>query len=163
MSSLPPHIAALLSPDAYPHRVHSVELIQTHISYVFLAGDFVYKVKKPVDLGFLDFSTLEKRRHFCQEEVRLNRRLCAGTYLDVVPIAYVEGEGRVDAAGTVVDHAVKMRRLPEEGMMTRLLERGEVDSERLRLLATRLAQFHAGSETTPTSRGSFAGAETAAG
>jgi len=162
MSSLPPHIAALLSPEAYPHRVGQVELIQTHISYVFLAGDFVYKVKKPVNLGFLDFSTLEKRRHFCQEEVRLNRRLCRGTYLDVVPVAYVEGAVAVDAAGTVADYAVKMRRLPEERMMGHLLERDAVTPEMLRALARRLAEFHASAETGPEIE-VFGGLETIGG
>jgi len=83
---LPPHIEALLSPSAYPHPARRVELVQTHISYVLLAGDYVYKVKKPVDLGFLDYSTLEKRRFYCEEEVRLNRRLCPEAYLGVVPI-----------------------------------------------------------------------------
>jgi len=149
MSSLPPHIAALLSPEAYPHKVGRVDLIQTHISYVFLAGDFVYKVKKPVDLGFLDFTTLEKRRHFCQEEVRLNRRLCPGIYLGVVPIAYVEGRVAVDVAGTVVDYAVKMKRLPEERMMGHLLEKDAVTPAMVRALARRLAEFHASAETGP--------------
>src|SRR3990172_917995 len=133
--TLPSHIEALLSPDAYPHPVDGVELRQTHISYVLLAGDFVYKVKKPLDLGFLDYTTLERRRHFCEEELRLNRRLCQGTYLGVVPIAFVEGEVKVDAKGLVVEHAVKMRRLPEAGMMSRLLERGAVTSQHLAVLA----------------------------
>src|SRR4030042_1909118 len=142
-SVLPPHIAALLSPEAYPHKVGRIDLIQTHISYVFLAGDFVYKVKKPVDLGFLDFTTLEKRRHFCEEEVKLNRRLCADTYLGVVPIVEVGGAVAVDAAGPVVDYAVKMKRLPEERMMGRLLEEGAVTSDWGRAPARRLAEFHA--------------------
>jgi len=162
MSSLPPHIAALLSAEAYPHKVGRVDLIQTHISYVFLAGDFVYKVKKPVDLGFLDFTTLEKRRHFCQEEVRLNRRLCPGIYLDVVPIAYVEGNVAVDAAGTVVDYAVKMKRLPEERMMGHLLEKDAVTAEMVRALARRLAEFHASAETGPDIE-AFGSLETIAG
>src|SRR3990172_5591845 len=144
--TLPSHIEALLSPDAYPHSVDRVELRQTHISYVLLAGDFVYKVKKPLDLGFLDYTTLERRRHFCEEELRLNRRLCQGTYLGVVPIAFVEGEVKVDAKGTVADYAVKMRRLPEDGMMDRLLEQNGVTSTHLTLLARRLADFHASSE-----------------
>jgi aminoglycoside phosphotransferase family enzyme/predicted kinase len=162
MSSLPPHIAALLSPEAYSHKVGHVDLIQTHISYVFLAGDFVYKVKKPVDLGFLDFTTREKRRHFCQEEVRLNRRLCPGIYLDVVPVAYVEGAVAVDAAGTVVDYAVKMKRLPEERMMGHLLEEDAVTPEMVRTLARRLAEFHASAETGPEIE-AFGGLETVAG
>ncbi len=77
---LPNHVQGLLSHDAYPHSPKDVELRQTHISYVFLADELVYKMKKPLDLGFLDFSTLEKRRHFCEEEVRLNQRLCDDTY-----------------------------------------------------------------------------------
>jgi aminoglycoside phosphotransferase family enzyme/predicted kinase len=162
MTQLPTHIQALLSPAAYPHPAPRVDLVQTHISYVFLAGDFVYKVKKPVDLGFLDFTTLEKRRFYCQEEVLLNRRLCPGTYLDVVPIAYVAGEVCVDAAGPVVDYAVKMRRLPEDRMMERLLRRGAVDSEMLRGLAAKIADFHAAAETNEHIR-SFGGLDTIMG
>ncbi|OGO52428.1 MAG: hypothetical protein A2148_05910 [Chloroflexi bacterium RBG_16_68_14] len=144
--TLPPHIQGMLSPQAYPHPVDGVELRQTHISYLFFAGDVVYKVKKPLDLGFLDFTTLERRRHFCEEEVRLNRRLCQETYLGVVPVALVGGEVRVDGEGEVIDYAVKMRRLPEEGMMTRLLERNAVTPELLGRLAQRIADFHASSE-----------------
>ncbi len=145
-STLPPHIQAMLSPRAYPHPVEDVELRQTHISYLFFAGDYVYKVKKPVDLGFLDFTTLEKRRHFCEEEVRLNRRLCRETYPGVVPVVFVDGEAKVDAKGPAVDYAVKMRRLPEEGMLGRLLERDAVTSEQIVGLARRIAEFHASSE-----------------
>ena len=144
--TLPPHIAALLSPDAYPHAAGSIELRQTHISYVFLAGDLVYKVKKPLDLGFLDYSTLEKRKNFCEEEVRLNRRLCEGAYLDAVPVVRAGGAVKVEAEGEVLDYAVKMRRLPEEGMMSYLLERDAVTHEQLAQLARRLADFHASSE-----------------
>ena len=115
--TLPPHIAALLSPDAYPQRVDRVELRQTHISYVLFAGDLVYKIKKPLNLGFLDYSTLEKRKRFCEEEVRLNRRLCEGAYLGAVPVVQAGGAVKVEAEGEVIDYAVKMRRLPEEGMM----------------------------------------------
>src|SRR3990172_5578179 len=143
--TLPPHIAALLSPDAYPQRVDHVELRQTHISYVFFAGDLVYKIKKPLDLGFLDYSTLEKRKRFCEEEVRLNRRLCEGTYIDAVPIVRTGGSVKVEAKGEAIDYAVKMRRLPEEGMMSRLLERDAVTSEHLAQLARRLADFPASS------------------
>src|SRR6478672_7570459 len=87
MVNLTELIAALSRPEAYPHPVDAVEVHQTHISVVFLAGEFAYKVKKPVNLGFLDFSTLEKRKHFCEEEVRLNRRLAPHVYLGVVPIS----------------------------------------------------------------------------
>ncbi len=144
--ALPPHVQALLSPKAYPQPVDEVELRQTHISYVLLAGDVVYKLKKPLDLGFLDYTTLERRQHFCQEEVRLNRRLCDETYLDAVPVVRVDGQVRVEAQGDIIDYAVKMRRLPEERMMNRLLERDAVTSDMLALLARRLAEFHASSE-----------------
>ena len=146
MAALPPQIEGLLSPGAYPHAVESVELRQTHISYLLFAGEFVYKVKKPLDLGFLDFSTLEKREHFCHEELRLNRRLCQRTYLDVVPVVSVSGGFKVEAEGQIVDYAVKMRRLPEEGMMTTLLERGGVTSAQIRDLGRRIAEFHATTE-----------------
>ena len=79
-------IEGLSIPSAYPHPVDSVQVFQTHISVVFLAGPFAYKIKKPVNLGFLDYTTLERRRHFCHEELRLNRRLAASVYLEVVPI-----------------------------------------------------------------------------
>ncbi len=144
--ALPPHVQALLSPDAYPHPADAVELRQTHISYVLFAGDFVYKLKKPVDMGFLDFTTLERRRHFCEEEVRLNRRLCDRTYLAVVPVVTVDGATKVEGEGEVVDYAVKMRRLSEDGMMTGLLERNAVTSEMVATLARRIADFHASSE-----------------
>lgn len=148
--ALPPQIAALLSPAAYPHPVDRVELRQTHISYVFLAGAFAYKVKKPLNFGFLDFTTLEKRRHFCEEEVRLNRRLCDETYLGVVPIARADGGYQIDGPGDAVEYAVQMRRLPDEGMMPSLLERGAITSRHLALLAHRLAAFHARSERRDT-------------
>ena len=146
MAGLPHIIEGLLSADAYPHAVENVELRQTHISYLLFAGEFVYKVKKPVDLGFLDFSTLEKREHYCHEELRLNRRLCQRTYLDVVAIVSASGEFKVEAEGEIVDYAVKMRRLPEEGMMTPMLARGGVTSAQIADLGRRIAEFHAATE-----------------
>ena len=145
-ATLPGHIQGLLSPGAYPHAPKNVELRQTHISYVFLADDLVYKLKKPLDLGFLDFSTLEKRHHFCQEEVRLNRRLCDETYIDVVPVVATSDGVRVEAEGEPIEYAVKMRRLPDEGMMTSLLENNAVTSRQVQQLAETIAEFHASSE-----------------
>ena len=147
-SVLPPVIRALLSPAAYPHPVDQVELIQTHISYVLLAGDHVYKIKKPVDFGFLDFSSLGKRRHYCRQEVVLNSRLCPDTYLGVARIRDRDGRITVDGAGKVIEHAVHMRRLPGQRMMDRMLESGEVTNAMIRALAARLAEFHARSETS---------------
>ena len=149
-ATLPEHIQGLLSPKAYPHAPKEVELRQTHISYVFLADELVYKLKKPLDLGFLDFTTLEKRRHFCEEEVRLNRRLCDGTYLGVVPVVATDAGVRVEADGEPIDFAVKMRRLPEDGMMPAILERNTLTSAQLRQLAAKIAEFHASSEQSET-------------
>ncbi len=159
--ALPPHIEALLSPEAYPHPVQRVELRQTHISYVLLGGDLVYKLKKPLDFGFLDYTTLEKRRHFCEEEVRLNRRMCEATYLGVEPVVSNSGGIRIGGAGEVLDYAVKMRRLPEEGMMAQLLERDAVTPAMLSALAERIAAFHQSSERSPEID-SYGGLETAA-
>ena len=106
-------IEALEQSGAYPERPASIEHLQTHISHLFLTPDYVYKVKKPVDFGFLDFSTFEKRRSFCYEELVLNQRTSPDVYLEVVKIRRGPG-GRiaVDGSGEVMEHAVKMRRLP---------------------------------------------------
>lgn len=148
-AELPPLVRALLRPSAYPHPVDRVRLLQTHISYVFLAGDYAYKVKKPVNFGFLDFSTLGKRRYYCRQEVILNRRLCPDTYLGVSRITQEGGRFAVDGQGRVVEYAVRMRRLPAEGMMDRLLESGALTADMVRRLADRLAQFHRQAETGP--------------
>ncbi len=145
---LPPHVQALLAPSAYPHPADRIVLIQTHISYVFLAGAYAYKAKKPVDMGFLDYTTLEKRRFYCEEEVRLNRRLCPDAYLGVVAITQSDGLISIDGAGEVIDYAVKMKRLPQECVMETLLEQGSVTSEMLENLTARLAAFHAEAETS---------------
>jgi aminoglycoside phosphotransferase family enzyme/predicted kinase len=143
---LPSLIQALSIPTAYPDLVGRVVVHQTHISAVFLAGAYAYKVKKPVNLGFLDFSTLEKRRHFCDEEVRLNRRLAPQVYLGVVPVVrtakglQLEGEG--EGEGEVVEWAVKMQRLPDEATFQERLGRGEVGVELVESLARRIASFH---------------------
>src|SRR6516162_9646385 len=110
---LAPLIEALSKAAAYPYPVEAVEVRQTHISVVFLAGPFAYKVKKPVRFDFLDFSTLELRRDFCDEEVRLNRRLAPDVYLGVVPVVAAGAGLRVEGGGEAVEWAVKMRRLPE--------------------------------------------------
>lgn len=148
-SELPRLIEELRRPRAYPHEVGSVELRQTHISVVFLAGDFAYKVKKPVDLGFLDFTTRERRLHFCREEVRLNRRLAADVYLGVVPIVQGEAGLEVEGEGEAVEHAVKMRRLPDRATLLSRLERGELSPAILRTLGERIADFHAGAASGP--------------
>src|SRR4051812_3037376 len=100
-------IAALQSPVVYSHPSHDVCVHETHISWVVLSGPFAYKIKKPVDLGFVDFTTLERRRYFCEEELRLNRRLAPDLYLDVVPITGSHNAPRVNGAGRAIEYAVR--------------------------------------------------------
>ena len=137
---------ALREPAAYPQRADAVEIRQTHISVVFLVGPYVYKIKKPVSLGFLDFSTLERRHHFCQEEVRLNRRLAADVYLDVVPIVRRGSGVEVEGHGEPIEWAVKMRRLDDRDTLEHRLARHEVDAEAVEKLARRVAAFHASAD-----------------
>jgi uncharacterized protein len=151
MEELMPHssiIDSMTRPDFYPHRPQTVELVQTHISCVFIAGDDVYKVKKPVNFGFLDFTTLEKRKFYCEEEVRLNKRLAPSIYLDVVPIAQDE-QGRLTLSGTkkIVDYAVHMKKLPLDAMLKILLARGQADANIMDAVAGRIARFHQEAET----------------
>jgi aminoglycoside phosphotransferase family enzyme/predicted kinase len=140
--SLAPLLDALAQPTAFPFPVADVRVLQTHISAVFLAGSFVYKVKKPVHPGFLDFSTLEKRHHFCEEEVRLNRRLAPDVYLAVVPIVRASDGLRFEGAGDPIEWAVKMRRLPDEATLHERLRRDEVGPELVEAFARKIADFH---------------------
>jgi uncharacterized protein len=142
-------VNALTRPEAYPERPAEVSMRQTHISWLFFTEDFVYKLKKPVNFGFLDFTTLEKRRFFCEEEVRLNRRLTSDVYLGVAEVKAKDGQARLGGAGEVIDYAVHMRRLPEDRMLPTLLAAGRVTPATMRQLAQLLADFHAQAETGP--------------
>lgn len=142
-------IGGLADPSAYPFPVHTVDVRQTHISAVFLTHDYVYKVKKPVDYGFLDFSTLERRRHYCDEEVRLNRRLAPDVYLGVVPITEVDGRLCVEGDGEPIEWAVKMQRLPDDATLAYRLAHGDVVATTMRSLGARIASFHASAESGP--------------
>jgi aminoglycoside phosphotransferase family enzyme len=129
---LPAYIQYLQQGNSYSHPAEDIQLLQTHISFVLLAGDFVYKWKKPVNFGFLDFSTLEKRKFYCEQELILNRRLCPAIYLDVVTLNRAGEQLALNGPGEVVEYGVKMARMPEERMMARviaagLLERGQLD------------------------------------
>ncbi|QDU98882.1 bifunctional aminoglycoside phosphotransferase/ATP-binding protein [Lignipirellula cremea] len=135
-------IDALTDSAAYPFAVENVEVRQTHISAVFLAGSLVYKIKKPVDFGFLDFRTLAQRRHFCEEEVRLNRRLAPHVYLGVVPVTRDADGACLEGDGEVVEWAVKMQRLPEGATLWNRLQAGRVQMKEVRTLAQKIAAFH---------------------
>jgi aminoglycoside phosphotransferase family enzyme/predicted kinase len=138
-----PLIAALLRPEAHRPAPERVELLETHISWILLAGPLAYKIKKPVNLGFVDFSTQERRAWFCTEELRLNRRLCPDLYLEVVPIHGPRESASFEGEGPVIEMALKMRRFPQSALLPAALERGAVPAEAFTALAEGLAAFHA--------------------
>lgn len=148
-SHLPPLIQALLEPQRYPHAVAQVELVQTHISWVLLAGDFAYKIKKPLKLAFLDFSTLAQRQRCCLEELRLNRRFAPDLYLDVLPIFNTPQQPQWAGAGPAIEYAVKMRRFDDTARLDRVCARGELQAAHLSDLADTLHAFHAGAPSAP--------------
>ncbi len=149
MAKLPILIEALLDPQAYLHKPQKVELVQTQMSFLLLTGDYVYKIKKPVNLGYLDYTTLEKRQFFCNQELELNKRLCPETYIAVVPVVEESGQFRIEADGKIIEYAVKMRQLPRERMMDTLLSTKQVTSEMVIRIARKLMEFH---QTAKTSR-----------
>jgi aminoglycoside phosphotransferase family enzyme/predicted kinase len=128
---------------AYPASVARIELHETHISWVFVAGEFAYKLKKPVDLGFVDFTTLERRRRFCEEELRLNRRLAPDLYLDVLPVTGSAESPRIGGEGTAIEYCVRMRRFEQERLLSRLIVEGKLLPRHIDALARQVAEFHA--------------------
>lgn len=147
---LPPLIQALLEPRRYPGYVERVELVQTHISWVLLAGDFAYKIKKPLKLPFLDFSTLEQRQASCLDELRLNRRFAPERYLDVISICHTPQDPRLGGMGAPIEYAVRMQRFNEAGRLDRVCARGELRSAHLSALAETLSTFHTVAAIAPT-------------
>jgi aminoglycoside phosphotransferase family enzyme/predicted kinase len=148
---LPDLIQQMLQPSFYPHEVtEPIELIQTHVSYVLLTGDYAYKLKKPVNFGFLDFSSLEKRHHFCQEELRLNQRGASQLYLEILPIT-VEGEKyhfpETAETGKPVEYVLKMRQFPQESLFSQLFERGDLNQTHMEELGRVVAEYHKYSQT----------------
>jgi len=139
---LPLLISALLEPSRYPHAVQSVELIETHISWLLLAGEFAYKIKKPITLPFLDYGTLAKRRRCCAQELRLNRRYAADIYLNIVPITGTAADPSFDKDGLPIEYAVKMRRFDEAGRLDHLCACGELCAAQVSALAQTVAEFH---------------------
>jgi len=133
---------ALQRADAYPHPVAGIRVVETHISWVLLTGEFAYKLKKPVKLGFVDFSTLEQRHRFCEEELRLNRRYSPDLYLDVVPITGSVERPRIGGGGPPVEFAVRMRQFPDEAILSRQLRANRVTPHHVDALARVIADFH---------------------
>ncbi len=142
-------IRALQDPALYAHRVETFTVVETHIYWVILTGEYAYKIKKPVDLGFLDFSTLEKRRHYCEEELRLNRRLAPQLYLGLVRITGESEHPAIDGSGPVIEYAVKMRQFDPAQQFDRLLARKRLPARRFDEIAGRLAAFHEAAAVAP--------------
>ena len=140
-------VAKLRDAAAYAHPVGVVDVVETHISSVLLAGEYAYKLKKPVDLGFVDFSTLEQRRHYCHEEVRLNRRSAPGLYLDVVPVTARDARTadvrpHFGGAGVAIDYAVRMRRFDQDARLDQMARTNRLSPQLIDHLATGIAAFH---------------------
>lgn len=135
-------IEKLQTPDLYDHPIQAFRVIETHISWVLLTGTFVYKIKKPLDLGFLDFSTLEKRHYYCQEEIRLNQRLSSEIYLGVVPITGTENNPHFKGDGEVIEYAVKMKEFPQSCLFDQLLLQNKLTPRLINEVAHILADFH---------------------
>ena len=143
-------VSALRDPSSYPEATQEVATVETHMSWVFLTDAHAYKLKKPVRYDHQDFRTVSGRRFYCEEELRLNRRLAASVYLGVLPlVACGDGRLRVGGEGTPVDWLVKMRRLPGEAMLDALLARGAATPEQLHGVALSLAAFHRGQPAAP--------------
>ncbi len=138
---------ALLNPEIYPDHPRTIKFMETHISLLFLTGNHVYKVKKPVDFGFLDFTTLEKRKYFCEQEVKLNRRLSPNIYLGVVRITKEGNRILLEGQGELVEYAVKMKQIPEEFLMDKLLERKQVSPKMIEAVSEKLVKFYFTAET----------------
>ena len=139
-------ISTLQKAEAFGHAVGEITLLETHISWVILTGQFAYKIKKPVNFGFLDFSTLEKRRHYCKAELKLNKKLAPEIYLDVVPITGDESNARMDGEGEAIEYAVKMLEFPQDHQLDKVLAAGKLTLKHMRLLANRVATFHQNTE-----------------
>lgn len=135
-------IAGLRAPRAYPHPTDAIEVVETHISWIVLTGEFAYKIKKPVNLGFLDFSDLARRRFFCQEELRLNRRFAPDIYLSVEPIGGPTGQPKVGCSEPLLDYAVKMRQFDQRGMFLSLLAAEKLGTTHIDRTADAIAEIH---------------------
>ncbi|MDT7042993.1 AAA family ATPase [Candidatus Nitronereus thalassa] len=137
-------IQALMDPSVYPHPVTKIEVLETHISWVLLTGPFAYKIKKPVNLGFVDFSTLPLRHHACKEELRLNGRMAPQLYLDIIPISGTPEAPTLGDGTAPIEYAVKMRQFPLDATLDHALPKGKVQNRHLDQLAKDLAKFHGG-------------------
>lgn len=135
-------ITALQNPALYPHPVDGFQLIETHISWVLLTGEYAYKIKKPMNFGFLDFTDLGQRQHFCNEELRLNQRLTDGLYLEVLPLTGSVDAPQIGGDGEAIEYALKMRQFPQGQMLSTLQANGELNAAHIDQMARQIAEFH---------------------
>jgi len=138
----PPHIQSFHRAETYPYPVNDIEMIQTHASWVFLSGGFAYKFKKPVDFGFMDFSSLEKRKYYCEQELKLNRRLAPGLYLNVLPVYQHGHVYDFKAPGKIVDYCLKMLRFRQSDLLDKKLQQDKFDPQWMDQLAEDVSRFH---------------------
>ena len=142
VENLPQLIANLQKPDSYDHPTTQFSVIETHISYVILTGTYVYKIKKPLNLEFLNFSTLAKRLFYCQEEIRLNKKMAPDIYLEVVKITGDYHNPKINGNGKTIEYAVKMCEFPQDAIFAQLLDKQQLTLDMIRQTAQRIAQFH---------------------
>jgi len=135
-------IKNLLKPECFPHPVSELRVIETHIAWLITTGEYVYKIKKPVNFGFLDFTTLEQRRFFCEEELRLNQRMSSNLYLEVVAISGSEDDPRIETSDSPIEYAVKLRQFEGGQLLSELLEQDRFEPAWLEQLAAKIADFH---------------------
>ncbi|WP_110947286.1 bifunctional aminoglycoside phosphotransferase/ATP-binding protein [Pseudomonas bohemica] len=135
-------IAALQNPALFPHPVEQFQVIETHISWVLLTGPYVYKIKKPMNFGFLDFTTLSAREHFCQQELKLNQRLTEDLYLEVLPITGTAEAPQLGGTGEAIEYALKIRQFPQDGLLSTLQAKGELTTAHIDEMARQIAEFH---------------------
>ncbi len=141
-------IQAMQTPEFYDHDISTITMLQTHISWVFLTGEYAYKVKKPVDFGFLNFTELSQRKHFCEEEIRLNKRLADKVYIGTVRITGKESNPTLNAAGEAIEYAVKMRQFEQSQLANNLLDSNKLTSQHIDDIADQVANFHQSIETS---------------
>jgi len=150
-------LRAMHDPKTYDEKVSEIKMLQTHISWVFLTGKFAYKIKKPVDFGFLDFSTLEKRKRMCYRELEINRKFSPEIYLGVLPLARYKDRFKLGAEGEVIEYVIKMKELPQENIMSKLLEKNKINTNILSKIVEMLLKFYEKTDTyrLPNSVGSL--------
>lgn len=136
------------TPQIYPHPVKYIKKIETHCSWVFLTGEYAYKIKKPVNYGFLDFSTADKRKYYTVREYELNRELSPEIYLGVVKIGFKDGKLNLQGEGDILEYALKMKEMPQESIMRNLLQKDMVSLKEVHRLIEKIASFHEKAETS---------------